>query len=169
MSGIIPEFLGQSIYRITENTPKIISSLNELTEEQVWDKPNEISNSIGNLILHLCGNISQYILSALDLQPDKRERDKEFSTKGGFDKNLLTVKLAATVDQAVRIIENMDETRLMKKYSVQGFQLSGVGIIVHVTEHYSYHTGQIIYRAKQITAKDPGFYKHVDLNRKNEL
>jgi uncharacterized damage-inducible protein DinB len=167
MTSIANEFIEQSIYRIEKNTPKIIKCLDQLTEEQIWMRPNEASNSIGNILLHLCGNIRQYAISALGDQPDIRERDKEFSTEGGYNKEELLKKLTGTLNEAINIMRNVDEVRLMKLYSAQGFTFSGVGIIVHVTEHYSYHTGQVIFWTKQLTGHDLGFYSQVDLNKKN--
>jgi uncharacterized damage-inducible protein DinB len=168
MNNIEREFIEQSIFRIQENTPKIIKCLGELSEEQIWLRPNEASNSIGNIILHLCGNIRQYIISALGDQPDVRQRDKEFSAKGEHTKEELQNKLTATLEQAINTIKNIDENRLIKIHSVQGFNYSGIGIIIHVTEHYSYHTGQIIFWTKQLTGKDLGFYANIDLNKKNK-
>ena len=161
------EFIEQSIYRIEESTHRIKKCLDEIDEIEIWKCPNERSNSIGNLILHLCGNIRQYGISALSKIKDTRERDKEFSTKTGPTKSELLNELINTISEAVGIIENIDENRLMKIYSVQGFNLSGIGIIIHVTEHYSYHTGQIAFWIKQIKNKDLGFYANIDLNLKN--
>ena len=165
----LKEFIQQSVYRITENTNRIIKCLEEIDEIEIWKFPNDNSNSIGNLILHLCGNIRQYAISALGETEDVRVRDKEFSAKEGFNKNELSAKLKNTVDEAINIIENLDESRLIKLYSVQGFNLSGIGIIIHVTEHYSYHTGQIAFWIKQIKNKDLGFYANIDLNVKNKI
>jgi len=167
MDAIAKEFIEQSIYRIEKNTPKIIKCLDQLTDEQIWMRPNEASNSIGNILLHLCGNIRQYAISALGDQHDVRERDKEFSQRSGFTKEQLLKKLSVTLQEAIAVMRNTDEVRLMKKYPVQGFSYSGVGIIVHVTEHYSHHTGQIIFWTKQLTGTDLGFYSHVNLNKKN--
>jgi uncharacterized damage-inducible protein DinB len=167
MATINQEFIEQSIYRIEKNTPKIIKCLGELSEEQIWLRPNDASNSIGNILLHLCGNITQYVISALGDQPDIRERDKEFSANSGYNKDELLKKLNTTVGQAKNIIQTMDENKLMKMYSVQGFNYSGTGIIIHVTEHYSYHTGQVIFWTKLLTGNDLGFYAHVNLNKKN--
>jgi uncharacterized damage-inducible protein DinB len=169
MNTIAQEFIEQSISIIEKkNTPKIIKCLDQLNEEQIWLRPNEASNSIGNILLHLCGNITQYIISALGDQPDIRERDLEFSVKSGYNKEELLNKLTATLEQAVKVIKNTNETRLMKIHSVQGFNYSGIGIIVHVTEHYSHHTGQVIFWTKLLTGKGLGFYSHVDLNKKNK-
>jgi len=162
------EFISQSVYRINENTKRILKCLNEIDETETWQRSNENSNSIGNIILHLCGNIRQYAISALGETEDVRMRDKEFSARNGFTKNELFSELRSTVDEAVRIIESLNEERLLKTYSVQGFDLSGIGIIIHVTEHYSYHTGQIAFSIKQLKNKDLGFYAGVNLNEKNK-
>lgn len=168
MNAIANEFIAQSISRINDNTPRIIKCLDELTEEQLWMRPNAASNSMGNILLHLCGNIKQYIISALGDRPDIRERDKEFSAAGGYTKKELGDKLKATVENAVAVISDASEEKLMKVHSVQGFDMSGIGIIIHVTEHYSYHTGQVIFWTKLLKPADLGFYANIDLNQKNK-
>ncbi len=165
----VKEFLEQSIDRIDQNTPKIIKCLHELEEEEIWKRPNNASNSVGNLILHLCGNITQYIISSLGETKDIRERDKEFSAEGGYSRSELINRLSSVIEKAKDIIRNMDEEKLLKKRSVQGFQSSGMGNIIQVTEHYSYHTGQIAFWAKLLKDKDLSFYGGIDLNKKNEL
>jgi uncharacterized damage-inducible protein DinB len=166
-NSLMKEFIEQSIYRIEKNTPRIIQCLEEMDEIEFWKSPNDHSNSVANLLLHLCGNIRQYVISALGASEDTRERDKEFSTKTGHTKSTLLNELINTISEAVGIIETMDEQRLTKIYSVQGTHLSGIGIIIHVTEHYSYHTGQIAFWTKQMRNKDLGFYANIDLNTKN--
>ncbi len=148
---------------------KIFTCLKELEEAETWKRPNQNSNSVGNIILHLCGNIRQYAISSLGQIEDIRERDKEFSADGGYSKSELLKKLTDTVEQAKNIIKNSSEAELLRKRQVQGFTHSGVGIIVHVTEHYSYHTGQIIFWIKLLKDKDLEFYKDIDLNVKNEI
>ena len=161
------ELIEQSVSRMTENTPKIKTCLNELTEEEIWKRPNASSNSVGNIVVHLCGNITQYILSSLGNAEDRRERDKEFAVKGGWNKKELFEKLQATVDEAVKIIKDVDQQDLLRKRAVQSYELSAIGIIIHVVEHYSYHTGQIIFWTKLLKDKDLGFYARVDLNKTN--
>ena len=80
----------------------------------------------------------------------------------------LIKKLHITIEKAKSIIQKMDGDNLLRKRIVQGFQYSGMGIIIHVTEHYSYHTGQIAFWTKQLKNKDLGFYAGVNLNKKNE-
>jgi uncharacterized damage-inducible protein DinB len=167
MQLIANEFIQCCIHQLEENTPKIKKCLDELTEEEVWKKPNASSNSVGNQLLHLCGNITQWILSSLGDTPDQRERDLEFSTEGGLTKKELFDKLESTVSNAIKVIQSLTGDELLQLRSVQGYQHSGVGIIIHVVEHYSYHTGQIIFWTKLQKNKDMDFYAGVDLNKKN--
>jgi uncharacterized damage-inducible protein DinB len=164
----IKEFIDQSIQRISENTTKMATCLDELEESDVWKRPNEHSNSVGNILLHLCGNIRQYAISSLGNVEDIRERDKEFSAHGGYSKSELLKKLITTIEEAKNIIQNISGNELLRKRQVQGFYHSGIGIIVHVTEHYSYHTGQIIFWTKLLKNKDLGLYAGVNLNVRNE-
>lgn len=168
ITGVTREFIFQSIHRIELNTPRITRCLNELSEEEVWYRPNGSSNSIGNLILHLCGNITQYIISSIGDEPDNRERDKEFAATGGFSKAELLSKLEYTISTAVEVIRNCNEESLLRVRSVQGFTYTGIGNIIHVTEHYSYHTGQIALLTKIMKNKDLGFYAGLNLNAKNQ-
>jgi len=165
----VKELTDQSITRIDENTQKLVTCLDELEEAETWKRPNQHSNSVGNIILHLCGNMRQYAISSLGNIKDTRERDKEFSADGGYSKSELLKKLSDTVEQAKNIIKNISEAELLRKRQVQGFTHSGIGIIVHVTEHYSYHTGQIIFWTKLLKDKDLGFYANINLNAKNEI
>lgn len=167
-SILTTEFIDQSIYRIDENTSKIIKCLGLLSEDEVWHKLNASANSIANLILHLCGNIRQYAVSSLNYVEDVRERDLEFTTKGGLNKGDLIEKLTQTVEGAKETMKNLKEEEVLKTRSVQGFNFSAMGIIVHVTEHYSYHTGQIALITKLIKNQDLGFYAGIDLNTKNK-
>lgn len=167
MSKIANEFIEQSVIYINENLPRIEKCLNELNDEEVWKRPNNSSNSIGNLVLHLCGNITQWVISALGREPDKRNRDSEFAASGGFTSAELKEKISSTINKAVSVINELDKKDLKKIRSVQGSEYSGVAIIVHVTEHLSYHTGQITFWTKCLKDKDMGYYEGKDLNQKN--
>lgn len=162
------ELVKNALYRIDESTRMIQKSLNDISEEEFWHKPNDSLNSIGNLILHLCGNITQYIISSLGETEDLRNRDAEFSAKATANKNQTLKQLEHTVDTAKRVIFDTNISNLLKMRSVQGFTFSGVGVILHAVEHYSYHTGQIAFWVKQLKNKDLGFYDGIDLKIKNK-
>lgn len=167
MNKIKSELIHHCLLRIEENTNKISTCLDEILSDEIWKRPNNSSNSIGNQILHLCGNIRQYAISSLGGQPDIRERDKEFEANEGYSKEELLKMLNATVEKAIEIIKSINEEDLIRIRSVQGFEMSGVGILIHVTEHYSYHTGQIIFWTKLLKNKSFNFYEGTDLNKKN--
>jgi len=162
------EFLQNAILRLDENTDKIKKCLRELTEEEIWRRPNSASNSVGNLLLHLCGNIRQYAISSLGREPDVRARDTEFSARELGNKSELFAQLSTTVEEAVAVLKKIDAEELLRVRSVQGYSFSGIGIVIHVVEHYSYHTGQIAFWTKLLRDQDLGFYAKVDLNVKNE-
>lgn len=163
MTNFQKEFIDNSIYRLDESTRMIRKTFEILEDEDVWKKPNLASNTIGNLILHLCGNITQYAIASLGEQTDNRKRDAEFEVKGGWTKQELLKKLVDTVNLAKLTILNATEEQLLSKRYVQGFHFSGIGIIIHVVEHYSYHTGQIAFWAKLLKETSLGFYEGLDL------
>lgn len=165
---LVEELVKNALFRIDESTRMIQKSLTNISEEEFWQKPNASLNSIGNLILHLCGNITQYIISSLGETEDLRNRDHEFSAKETATKKETLKQLEQTVDIAKRVVFDTDISNLLKVRSVQGFTFSGVGVIVHAVEHYSYHTGQIAFWVKQLKNEDLGFYDGIDLKIKNK-
>lgn len=166
---IAEEIKMAALYRMDENSRMIALALTEITDAEMWQRPNGISNSIGNQILHLCGNITQYAVSSLGGTLDTRNRDAEFSAVEGLSKNELLNRLETTVLKAKEVITNCSHEDLVRYRVVQGFNLTGIGIIMHVVEHYSYHTGQIAFWVKQLKNKPLGFYEGIDLNEKNDL
>ena len=162
------EFKENSIFRMEESMRMIRLSLEQLDEQDIWKRPNTSSNSVGNLMLHLYGNISQYAISSLGNNPDVRVRDKEFNADGGYDKADLINRLDQVVNKAKEIISSTVEEEYLRSREVQGFTMSGIGVVIHVVEHLSYHTGQIAFWTKLIKDRDLGFYQDIDLNIKNE-
>jgi uncharacterized damage-inducible protein DinB len=161
------EFISQSIIRIDENTVKVKSCMKALDENEIWFHPNAHVNSVGNTILHLCGNIRQYVISSIGGKTDIRERDLEFSTRGGSTNAELVLKLSETLEEAKSVIISATEENLLRQQVVQKTSYSGIGIIIHITEHYSYHTGQIILLTKLFKNMDMGFYAGKNLNARN--
>ena len=167
MNPLTSEIIKTSCYYFKENNLKVIKCLDTLNESALWHRPNEVSNAIGNQVLHLCGNIHQYVISSLGNQKDIRNRSMEFSERNGHSKKELISLINQTVAAALDIIASIDETTLLKVRPVQTYSFSGVQVLIHATEHFSYHTGQIAFWTKYLTNKDLGFYAHQDLNRKD--
>ena len=146
-----------------ESLPRILRCLEQLSEKQIWWRPNESSNSIGNLVLHLCGNVSQWIGSGLGGFPDTRTRQAEFDKREGINSEELAQLLTSTMEQIKPVISNLPADELLNKRAVQTFEESGLSILIHVTEHFSYHTGQIAYITKMLTDNSLGFYEGIIL------
>lgn len=151
-----------------ESLRMISVSLDKVSEEQLWQKPNASLNSIGNLVIHLCGNMTQYGIASLNEIEDTRQRDLEFSTHGGFTKLELLEQLKSTVHEVKKAFQGVSFERLTQVKQVQGFEFSGIGNIIHVVEHFSYHTGQIAFWVKLLKNEQLGFYDGHDLNTKNQ-
>ncbi|MDX1478052.1 MAG: DinB family protein [Saprospiraceae bacterium] len=164
-SGQITETLIREVKRRIRNEclQRVTYCLDQLTDDQIWWRPNDQSNSIGNLVLHLCGNMRQWILSGLGGQPDTRERQLEFDQRGPVGKAELLRRLHQVVDEIIPVIERVQPDDLTTVYDVQIYRESGLAILVHVTEHFSYHTGQIAWITKMLTAEDLGFYAGEEL------
>jgi uncharacterized damage-inducible protein DinB len=151
---------------LDEGRRRIHKCLDLLTDAQVWHRPNAHVVSVGNLVLHLCGNVRQWIISTLGGEADHRERDREFSEQGPIAREELLRRLDGTIDRALEVIDGLDEEALLRGYHVQAYSPTGVGIVVHVTEHFSYHVGQITLHTKILRDVDTGYYAGVDLNAK---
>jgi uncharacterized damage-inducible protein DinB len=146
-----------------ESLPRILSCLDQLSDEQIWWRPNESSNSIGNLVLHLCGNVRQWIGTGLGYLPDHRHRQEEFDERRLLSKDSLKEQLITTMQLVRPIITAVREEDLLEVRAVQTFKETGVTILIHVTEHFSYHTGQIAFITKMLKDQPLGFYEGIPL------
>jgi uncharacterized damage-inducible protein DinB len=114
------------------------------------------------LLLHLCGNMNQWIGTGVAGKPDTRDRDSEFDATGGVTRDALLQRLSETVAETVRIISTLPQARLTEPLNpVQGYNVSKLEAIGHVVEHFGYHTGQIVFLTKALTHVDLGFYGHL--------
>ena len=138
--------------------PKIEHCLEKLTDEQIWWRANEESNSIGNLILHLCGNARQWILSGIGSAPDNRIRDAEFAQREVITRDELRTLLRSTLTEVGTLLRTLDPSVILERRKIQGNDVEILEAIFHVTEHFSMHTGQIIMLTKMFTASDLRFY-----------
>jgi uncharacterized damage-inducible protein DinB len=147
-----------SKFLVGDYLPKIERCLEKLTDEQIWWRANGESNSIGNLILHLCGNARQWIVCGVGSQPDMRNRDAEFEQRDAIACNELLSLLRSTVADVEKTLHMLDPATLMDRRQIQGHDVDVLEAVFHVTEHFSMHTGQIILLTKLLTATDLRFY-----------
>ena len=146
-----------------ESVPRLRKCLEQLTGDEIWHRPNAETVSVGNLVLHLCGNARQWIGSGLGGQPDHRQRSKEFEETGPMPRAELVKRLEDTMTGVQRVLRSVDPESLLDKRPVQAYQESGLSILIHVVEHFSYHTGQITYAVKSRKGVDMGYYSGQDL------
>ncbi|HEY2932736.1 MAG TPA: DinB family protein [Acidobacteriota bacterium] len=152
-------FIDRSRKFINEDLlPRIERCVQQLTDEQVWWRSNETSNSIGNLLLHLSGNVRQWIVSGLGGEPDRRQRQQEFDERSKIPRSDLISKLREAVKDADTVLQRLDSKVLLETRHIQNHDVSGLEAIYHVVEHFSMHTGQIILLTKMIAARDLEFY-----------
>lgn len=154
------EFIKRSSYHLGDDfLPKIERCLALLSDEQIWWRPNEESNSIGNLLLHLSGNARQWIVSGLGAASDARHRDSEFARREIIARDELLALLRQTINEAVATLETFDPDRLLERKRIQGLEVTALEAVLHVVEHFSMHTGQIILLTKMMANTDLGFYE----------
>ncbi len=145
---------------LAENARKIDVCLAKLSNEQVWERGSAEENAIGNLVLHLCGNVTQYFVSGVGGAADTRERDGEFNASGGIDVDALRALLARTMGEVALVLAGVAEERLLDVIRVQNRDISMIQAILKSTEHFGMHTGQIIAATKRLTQQPTGFFTH---------
>lgn len=154
-------FLEFSVAKLRQYLSRVHACLDLLDEQQVWQRPSPASNSIGNLCLHLAGNVRQWVLHGIAGEPDSRRRDQEFAARGGVTKAELLERLEQTVRSACQLLESLPPSRLLETTRPQNYDVTVIEAIYHVVEHFSGHTGQIIAATKAMTGSDLGFYRHL--------
>jgi uncharacterized damage-inducible protein DinB len=154
------EFLEASRIFLQEDfMPRMLYCIDQLSDSDLWWRPNETSNSIGNLVLHLDGNVRQWILETLGGTESHRDRDGEFAARGPMPKRALRAKIESAVRDVASFLESFDTEQLLMRRHVQAYEVTALQAIYHVVEHFSYHLGQIIYIYKLRTSEDPKFYE----------
>jgi hypothetical protein len=141
--------------------PRLNECVRSLSDEQVWWRPNEASNSIGNLVLHLNGNVRQWLVCSFRGLHDARDRPAEFRERESIPKSALLEKLGATLNEASGVLKSLREADLLTTFEIQGYTVTGLHAIYQVVEHFGIHYGQIAYITKLLRAEDLGFYREL--------
>jgi enamine deaminase RidA (YjgF/YER057c/UK114 family)/uncharacterized damage-inducible protein DinB len=153
-------FLDRARYLLlTEYRAKLRLAVEALPEEAIWRRHNETSNSVGNLLLHLNGNVRQWLLSGVGRAPDDRNRASEFSADGIASGKDLLARLNETLDDVNRVLGSMPHDTLLEQRTIQGRELTVLDALFMCVEHFSYHLGQIILIAKSIAPGAIQFYE----------
>ena len=152
-SAVSTELIERCVHHLEgEYLPRLERALAVLPPEDLWWKPHGETTSVGNLLLHLEGNVRQWILSGLGDHPDDRDRASEFTASASPESrsgDKLMAALRMTVERACAVIAELDDDALLRSRTIQIFEgVSGLAALVHVVEHFAWHTGQITHIAK---------------------
>jgi uncharacterized damage-inducible protein DinB len=146
-------------YLANEYPAKLRITVNALPPDKLWWRPNEDSNSVGNLLLHLNGNLRQWIVAGVGGEVFDRRRAAEFAAREGQPASELLAALERTLADIDRILSGLSAERLAERCAIQGRVLTVLDAVFHVTEHFSYHLGQIILVSKMFAPGGIHFYE----------
>jgi uncharacterized damage-inducible protein DinB len=149
---------------INESIQRIKTCVNMVDESKLWFRQNDEVNSIGNLILHLDGNARQWVFSGIGNVPDTRDRSSEFIPDQNITKDKLSSILNNLEDDLENFFSSTELGTLTDKRKVQVFEETGISILIHVIEHFSYHTGQITLLTKLFTGMPTNYYGGLNLD-----
>ena len=153
-------FLSRSRYWLTKEYPiKLRHCVNALPRAAVWARPNASSNSIGNLLLHLTGNVSEWILGGLGGRAVDRHRAAEFAQTQGGEASTLLDNLEAVLRDVDSVLAGLTDADLERSVLIQGRETTILGAVYHVVEHFSMHTGQIVLLTKMYAPNKIHFYE----------
>ena len=142
--------------------PRMRACVESLTDEQVWWRPNPASNSIGNLLLHLNGNVQQWLVASFNHLEDARNRPAEFNSSERLPASELIRRLDTTIQQAAAVLSLLTEADLLARYEIQGYNIAGLAAVYQVIEHFGVHHGQVVYITKMLRGEDLGFYRELN-------
>ena len=151
-------FIAHSAAKLEQMTGHIENCLDRLTEHQIWQRGSEPENSVGNLVLHLRGNLGQWIGHYVAGRADTRNRPAEFAAESQFSRANLKAKLRAAVDMAKADIGALTQERLTDDVATADTRMHVLTLVYQVVGHFQQHTGQIMFATKLITQGDLGFY-----------
>lgn len=149
MTAIDAAFVSRARYHLnTEYRAKVRKAVHALPDEALWWRPHPQSNSVGNLLLHLTGNIRQWIVGGVGRSPTARDRAGEFAAQSGGSSADLLAGLETALDEVDRVLAGLSRQDLIESREIQGRLVTVLDAVLHVVEHFSFHLGQIVYVAK---------------------
>lgn len=156
--ALLVEFARSAARKLRQDCRQIVRCARLLSEAEAWSRPNERCNSVANQMLHLTGNIRQWILGGLAGDTTSRDRPAEFAARGPAPLEPIIAGLEQTIDAAATILDKMTADLLAQAYLIQGYNVTGLHAAFHVAEHISFHTGQIVHITKAIKNVDLSLY-----------
>ncbi|MEO8146276.1 MAG: DUF1572 family protein [Bacteroidia bacterium] len=159
-------FKSISVAHLNEYMLRIKKAIADLNHEQIWWKPHPNTISIGNILKHLNGNVTQWMISGLGREEDHRNRAEEFKDDEMPAKEILLNKLSLTISKSCNVIENISDDDLQTSITIQDFETTKLAAIYHVVEHFSWHSGQVTWVSKMLQGENHhiAFYDDNKLN-----
>ena len=137
--------------RITRILPvQIRECIEQLDEDQLWWRPNEQANSVGNLALHLSGSMRHYLSRSIGGIPYERNRQAEFSERGPLPKDQVIAIFDETIEQAKTSLDSFDTSRFLSPTEEPGYYYTLFEQLVGIAIHMATHAGQIVYVTKML-------------------
>ena len=147
------EYLG------VEYRTKLRLAVQALPPDRLWWRPNDASNSVGNLLLHLNGNVCQWIVGGVHQAPNTRNRAAEFDARDGASADDLLATLDHTLAEVDQVLAGLTAADLTGRRTIQGRDITVLDAVFHVVEHFSYHLGQIVLVSKMHAPGGVEFYE----------
>lgn len=141
-------FKREACFTLAYSRDRMLHAVEQLSAEDIWWRPYEQANAVGNIVLHVCGNLRQWIISGCGGEPDTRDRPAEFAARNGVAKTELVARLTDTVAQATTAIMAMDDAELLRPRYVQLGNVTGMGAIFHSVSHLEGHAQEVVYIAR---------------------
>jgi hypothetical protein len=161
--GLAALFLSFSRTKLLDQYwPRLRACVELLNDEQVWWRPNPACNSVGNLLLHLNGNVGQWLIASFQKLDDKRNRPTEFNERRRIPGRQMVDQLDETMLEAAKILGQLTPEELAAIYHIQGYTVSGLEAVYQVVEHFGLHYGQILYITKSLLGEDLGFFRELN-------
>ena len=151
-------FLQYAATKLEQNLAQIGRSAALLSTSELWHRANAHANSVGNLILHLTGNVRQWLLSGVGGQPGERDRPTEFAERGPLPVATVLSPLQQVVQAGLRMLTTLNTAALGSRRCIQGYDVCVLTAVFHVVEHFSFHTGQIVHITKLLKDVDLSLY-----------
>ncbi len=158
--GAVAAFKGEACAVLDDCRERMLHALTQIGESDLWWRPNPAMNAPANVVLHVCGNLRQWIIVGCDPEqalPDERDRPGEFAATGGFALEGLADKLTQTIDEAKATIRRLNKDHLLAPRHIQIGDVTGMGAVWHSVSHLEGHTQELIYIARLRRGEDYRF------------
>lgn len=145
---MIAGFLAEVVFTLETSRDRMLHAAGQLSDHDLWWRPHEEANAVGNIMRHVCGNLRQWIIAGVGGSEDVRDRPNEFLQRRGPSGVELAQQLRQTVSESIRVIRGLDESALLTTRHIQHWPVTGLGAVMHSMTHFEGHAQEIIYVAR---------------------